>query len=642
MIRFHVQTVLCLACIVVFISHVIMASSSAEFTNHGVPGRVAEARGTIATVDTDGSPIVLAVIQDTYNGSPRNSLLIIDAVTGEIEQHFYKENARYAGDSFASMLASSGKFYTMFGDMFLEFDLGSRSWSYSSRIGGLAMSFAEDDKGNVYVATYPTSTLWKLDVVSRTLVNLGRLDFEEMYPYSLAADDSGWIYSGIGTSRSNLVALNLQTGERRDLATEDERRTGQGEVYVGVDGKVYGRPAETAPWYRLENGDHHTATVPATRAVTGAIRWSRTLGDWGNGEVIATFSVPDRSIGIMGPFRRARSVTFDYDTSGAGITSIVAGPDGRIYGSTSHPMRFWSYDPKEDALTDFGGIARIGGGNISRFAVQGDYLIGGAYNGGYLYKYDIKQSWKPESYSQPNPRLLAEIRGPISRPRTVWAYPDGRNVIMAGFAGYGLVGGGIVIYDLDADKYTLLTADELLPGHSTITIRVLPDGNLIGGTSVEAPGGGHPTESIAKLFIMEWPTGKVIFETEPVPGRTVFGRQLGGSRAIAGLEVTPAGLVYGITQDSVFFVFDPTTREVLHQESIQAYGAPPRDSAFVTIQGRVYALLSRALVEFDPDTFEHRRVVDLPVPVTVGGTALLNDTLFFASGSDLWSLQLSN
>ncbi len=123
-----------------------------------------------------------------------------------------------------------------------------------------------------------------------------------------------------------------------------------------------------------------------------------------------------------------------------------------------------------------------------------------------------------ELQTPPNPRILAQWKSDICRPRTALAHPDGKHVMMAGFAGYGLCGGGIGIYDLASGEEQLLLANDLLPGHSTITLKALPNGDLVGGTSVSAPGGGHPTATQAELYILDWESKQIVFHMVPVPG----------------------------------------------------------------------------------------------------------------------------
>jgi len=226
-----------------------------------------------------------------------------------------------------------------------------------------------------------------------------------------------------------------------------------------------------------------------------------------------------------------------------------------------------------------------------------------------------------------NPRVLAEWKEDICRPRTALAHPDGRHVLMAGFAGYGRCGGGVGIYDLDTGEAQLLTAEEdLLPSHSTVTLQALPNGDLVGGTSISAPGGGHVAATEAELWLMDFPARKVTFHTVPVPG----------DREITSIIVGPDGLVYGLSGNATFFVFDPESRQVMHSERLSQYGGTPRHAWHIGPDGKLYVLLSKAILRVNPGTFEHEKLADTPVPVQAGG-ALVGGLLCFANGSHVWT-----
>jgi hypothetical protein len=229
-----------------------------------------------------------------------------------------------------------------------------------------------------------------------------------------------------------------------------------------------------------------------------------------------------------------------------------------------------------------------------------------------------------------NPRVLGQWSRDICRPRTALAHPDGKHVMMAGFAGYGLVGGGIGIANLETGETRLLTADkDLLAGHSPITLKALPNGNLVGGTSVGAPGGGHATATEAELFILGWATRKISFHTVPVPG----------DANIVSITVGPNGLVYGLSGNVTFFVFDPKKKEVVHRESLAAYGRVPRHALHMGPDGMLYALMSKLILRINPSTFQHRKLADAPVRISCGG-ALANGLLCFASDSHVWSFRV--
>ena len=226
-----------------------------------------------------------------------------------------------------------------------------------------------------------------------------------------------------------------------------------------------------------------------------------------------------------------------------------------------------------------------------------------------------------------NPAVLAQWSRDICRPRTALAHPDGRHVMMAGFAGYGLVGGGIGIYDLESRKPILLTADrDLLPGHSCITLKALPNGDLIGGTSVSAPGGGHATAKDGELFILDWKTKRLVFHFAPLPK----------DQHIISIEVMGNGLVYGLSSKSTFFVFDPAKRKLVHRENFDVFGRVPRHALHAGPDGNLYALMSGAILRIDPGSFRHQKLAVPPKPISAGG-ALVNGFLCWAAGSHVWS-----
>jgi streptogramin lyase len=201
--------------------------------------------------------------------------------------------------------------------------------------------------------------------------------------------------------------------------------------------------------------------------------------------------------------------------------------------------------------------------------------------------------------------------------------------MMAGYAGYGLCGGGLGIYNLETQEATLVSHENLVPNQSTITLRALPDGNLVGGTSISAPGGGHTSAKEGVLYILDWPTRKVAFQTAPVPGAS----------EVFAVEVGPDGLVYGLASGSKYFVFDPKIRKVVHTEDLSAYGALPRHPLILGPDKNIYAIFTKAVVRLEPGTFKNTKLADAPMGITAG-LALVKGRLYFSSGSHLWSFDL--
>jgi hypothetical protein len=229
-----------------------------------------------------------------------------------------------------------------------------------------------------------------------------------------------------------------------------------------------------------------------------------------------------------------------------------------------------------------------------------------------------------------NPLELAQWKQDICRPRTILAHPDGRHVLMAGFAGYGLCGGGIGIYDTQTESGSLLTAEkDLLDGHSCITLKALPSGDLVGGTSVNAPGGGHPTATEAELFLLDWKTRDIVFHTVPVKD----------VREIISIEVAPDGKVFGLAQDSTLFVFDLASRTVVHTQSLKEYGGVPRHAFQWGPDGRLFAILRSGILEIDRASYTCTLLGNPPEPATAGGAAA-HGFLCYAGVAHIWTFRI--
>jgi len=361
-----------------------------------------------------------------------------------------------------------------------------------------------------------------------------------------------------------------------------------------------------------------------------AIAFGQASGVFPDGREIVRYNLPERWMLVKDPkIGSEKRIEIRFRSGGASISTIAPGPDGKIYGSTSHPMHFFAYDPSPRVLNDFGPVKKIGGGNICAMASQGQYLVGPSYSSGYFHLFDTTRPFDQQSETSPNPRIIAQFEGDVTRPRTCLAHPDGEHVLMAGFMGYGMTGGGIGIVNLKTGEKTLLTHEQVIPFHSTHTLKALPNGDLVGGTSVLTPGGGHAREKEGVLYIMDWKTKKVIFRTVPVPG----------AEEVYSLEVGPDGLVYGIASGSRFFVFDPGKRSIEHSEDLSSYGSLVRPSLAAGPGGTVYVVLSASILQIKGKNFVVEKIAESPVPITAG-LAVKDGWLYFASNAHLWRYRL--
>ena len=610
------------------------SKSKGGFMNHGVPAPVSECRGVIAAADGQGNPIILATAMDMYKGKTRTSLLLINARTGETQQFWYPKREAANGTNFHLMLAATGKLYVPMGYTFLEFDPNLRKWTFAKKLQSRPWAMTEDSDGTIYLTGYQTTHLLAFNPKTRELKKLCRLDPAEKYPSYIAVDSAGWVYVGIGTARSNLVAFNPKTKERRQLVKESERKVGSGYVHKGRDGHVYGCFSyRKPPWFRLSKGKAEPVKTPSPKALTRCIGWSKTYSSFPDGGKLATFDMPGKSFEVVSPEKETNVVTFDYVSGGAAMRSLITGSDGKLYGSTCHPMWFFAYDPKTDKLVSHGGLKKVGGGNFRGLAVLDNTVFGTAYAGGRLYAFDTTRPWKDSGNGDKNanPRFLTNYRPDLTTPCTLLAHPDKRHIITAGYPGYGRTGGGMGFYDLETGKSTVLTHKEILPGHSTVTLKALRDGNLVGGTSILGSHGGHTVARTGKLYIMDYSTRRVVFHMEPVPG----------ARDVTCIVVGPRGKVFGITNTSQLFVFDPKEKKVIHRADLKEFGEPHQPDKTLTLgpDNFIYGVLSRSILRINTKTYKHRKLAAVPVRATTG-IAICKGRLYYAAGPELWSYRL--
>lgn len=760
--------------LLICIALVLAAGVSAQelpnpFKDYGVGAPVAEARGVVTTQTADGRSLVIGVALDQ---SARGYLVLTDIDSGESTQVYCPDDVPNSA-AYGSLMAANGRFYTAQGGIILEFDPQTAQWLWHGRPSpaGCYLSFIEHTDGTIwagglgcYLVSYNPRTQEAKDY--------GRMDEAEQYLNSLAFDDAGWVYGGIGTARQNIVACNTATGEMVQLAAEEDRVLGTASVYATVDGKAVGIINDKK--FVLYEGK---ATPPGPQALgaprpTGKVYYGQVHPTFPDGRKLAAYSMADKGLRVQDPRTgQSKEISFEYDSGGASITSIGPGPDGIVYGSTCHPMHFLRFDTNTRELSDYGAVPGIGGGNMCSIATQGQYVMGAVYSSGtmwlfdttlpfnaggkredlalkardlvdggeftgghftYLDSYDVaffcgddfggagsfrlmapeageyylhvlplvsknycraqfsldgKPLGEPvDGFSEntepgpvqvfgplqlaagehtftatlletegqkpwfsicsmqlsrqplteraadtpPNPRTVAAWHEDLCRPRAALAHPDGEHFVMAGYAGYGRVGGGIGIYNTETGESQLLTADEdLLPGHSAITLKALPNGDLIGGTDVGAPGGGHATATEGELLILDWVTKEIVFHAVPVAGQ----------KSIISIEVGPDGLVYGLTGGSVFFVFDPATKQVVRTEQFAEYGSVPRHALHLGPDGGIYAMMSKAILRIAPGTFEHEVLATPPAPISAGG-ALVNGLLCYACNANLWTYEV--
>jgi hypothetical protein len=237
-------------------------------------------------------------------------------------------------------------------------------------------------------------------------------------------------------------------------------------------------------------------------------------------------------------------------------------------------------------------------------------------------------------YAPTNPMYLTEAHPDINRPHDLLATPDGKLVILAGTPGYGYTGGGLLFWDRTTRTRVLRTHEELLPEQSVMSLAMLPDGNVIGGSTTSAGTGGEKKAEQAELFILD-PASKTIVWHEPL---------FPGAQNYTDLHSGSDGVIYGVVDRKTFFVFDPETRRVVYQKDMEEQFGPTNSQqgprVFVnTPDGRIYMLFAKGIARVLPDTFDIRMEAESPVAIGPGGD-FFQGRIYFGHGSHLYSWQV--
>lgn len=612
-----------------------------SFMDLGIPVDAVESRTAAVCISPAGeSRVVIAA---------KGFLLIVDPVTGACRQAgFPGGNAEYPYNTFSS---SNGMLYFGAGVMFYAFDPFRIDFVDAVRADSqdelCGFSYAENEQGHIYMASYPQCQLYRYHPSRREFISLGPIDKEQKYPSHMAVDRYGWVYVGTGTAKKNIIAYDPASGTSRSLLTDEWRTTGIGLVRQGYEASLpAGNPglrrtclayAQTGKqWVRLERGtiveNLEEDQLPASLYTGESFgKLHRQLpGEW---EVIR-HSLSERLLLLEHrPTGQTRAIHLPYVSEGASLSPLFLGPDGSIYGTSNHPLHFFTYEPESARIDNWGPhvIENGAGGNIAAYAEQGSLIAGASYPGGRLHLYDTAKPVQLEvSPAQQRNPICATGHIEVHRPRCVVAVSGGEYIAYGGFPGYGMVGGGLCVYHLPTGEDTLIPHTGLIPHQSTVALAEALDGCLIGGTSIETPGGANPVSDTACLYRLDWRNRAVLNKWQPREGIREFSMLL----------IDSAGRIHTVTSGSEYIVWDPASESILYEANLSEWGTVVRHGwQLDEANGSIYGVLSEAIFRIPLGSLKPERIAVPPQPVT-SGFVKRGDTLYYAASTHLWSYSL--
>lgn len=508
------------------------------------------------------------------------------------------------------------------------------------------MGMTEDDNGLIWSVTYPQSGVVSFDPKTHKFKDYGHVYKQNWAQYQryVAADDAGWIYFGIGSTASQIIAFNPETGHANPMIAESERVKGSGYVYRNMNGKVYGHATgREDDWYEFYEGvgkkigkHEQIEKKPIITSHQGLFH-----SQFPDGKILKTCDLVNRVLMVRDAKTGETSkLNFDYTSEGAHIMGIAAAPNGTICGGTAFPMRFFSYNPETDEW-----LNRRSFGQWNTVARQGDRFFVGGYGGGFLLEWNPSREWVPteKGNSASNPLFLTECSPTINRPHELLPHPDGKTLVLAGTPGYGYTGGGLLFWNRETGERTLIEHTDIIPEHSTISLVALPDGKLLGGTTTAPGTGGETKATEAEMYIMEIATKKLEWHKVVFPG----------VRSYTDMCMSSSGLVYGIADRKLFFVFDPVEKIVVHKENIADKFGPTTSQQgprvfVISPDNIIYMLFVKGIARVNPPNLQARRSsyqIDMlaksPVSIGLGGD-IFDGRIYFGSGSHLYSYKVSD
>lgn len=471
--------------------------------------------------------------------------------------------------------------------------------------------------GKIYGVTYPNCKLVSYDPATGALADLGQMDPTEKYGLTILGDNDGWLYIGVGYEHANIVAYNIKDKTATPLLSADQRLTGQGKVYRGTDGNIYGT-VNGIYNFQLSNG---TAIPLAGKKAfpmmnANVLSDNRALSITLNGTPILTVTNPSDNSKTTYPL--------NYNGSDLKLFRVGLGPDNALYASTILPLNLVKINDTDHTITPIG---NLGQGEAYSLLSYNNSLLIAAYGGlASLMAYHPNTPFSPSAAGNPS-FVPIDHANDQWRPQALITGPDG-NVYMGSIASYGLLSAPLVVMDHN----NVTTQYSLYPNEGIVSFTT--SGNtVIGGTTVIGGNGAHQVDPSAQLFIWNTETKQKEFDIVPVPTAT----------RITDLITAPNGIVYGIAgiaKQSVLFEFDPATKKLLGTQPLPF--AYPGDAAYNSVgldaAGTIWGLEPNGIFNIDPTT-DTLSITSSPYPIT-GGFAMQNGQLYFTSNNALYSYTL--
>jgi heparin/heparan-sulfate lyase len=494
-----------------------------------------------------------------------------------------------------------------------------------------SMALAGD--GKIYGSTYPNCRLISYDPANGEMRDLGRLDPKEEYARPVAAGKDGWIYTGVGSQRGQVVGYQISTGKMQPVIPDEQRPNYWGRnggwhlVWLGEDGYAYGEIGEKT--YKFLNGQAIEIQIEkASPKRLSTLADGRILV---NAKSEGLYWLKNDETGDVEKFR------FDYEAGFPQNFLVANGPKGKIYGSSILPLVMFTYDPQSGKFSQMDKMTTCGG-EVYSFAYDDSVLYYCAYPGAKLGIFNVEESYKYGTNPQNNPFDYGAIAGDgHNRPRAMVVGPYNR-VYIGSYCSYGQLGGSFAVFDPNQKK-VVENYRNIVPNQSIISLASNSKyKQIFAGSSVRGGNGIKPTEKEAVFFAWDPVEKKKLAEVIPVRGHGHIVSMCANDDRVYMITAKEHNTFGGIPEETSLAVYDIEKKFVLLTRKFD-FGMPIDTSLGIGDDSNLYGLTEKGILRINSTTMEID-LIESPVKIQ-HGFAINNGYIYFCSGSDIWRFNLT-
>ncbi|WP_255437431.1 carbohydrate binding domain-containing protein [Thalassobacillus sp. CUG 92003] len=547
---------------------------------------------------------------------------VIDLETKEVLRTLPMEGAN---DSWHHEVAPDGTVYVTGGRYLWGYSPDSKEINQLARIPDNSLwALTVDENSNAYIGTYSTGSVFKYDKETEDLHDYGRMigESDQEYVRSIGYND-GFIYAG--TAHDKIMRVNLETGEKNDIAGELNETGTVYDLDIVDDRYLFARYKDSKAMYvyDLQKNDWldvqltNVAGLHTTDSLNGNVYFvADNTVKYLNME---TLEITETSMEYSSGFRGVDWVEIEGDEQLPGKSLVTVTFSGSIvffnmeteevvtYSSIVPPTpnvtnEIFSYS--EDKMYISGMTGGTGAlynpqtGDMESFNIgQGDTVHAfdnNVYFG--VYPAGKVQMIDPEANPAGPATDLFTIGNEQQRLHTM---TDGDGKLFVGsIPTYGNLGGALTVYDGETHEvFRNVVEDQSVNGLA------FKDGKVYGSTTINGGLGSTPTAEEAKLFVWdpdtEQKTKEVSLNIEGLNNPEHIGDLTNGKND---------EYIWGGSTGYIF-ALDPETLEVVKSVEVNP---DPAMSAWDNVHlewsdnGFLYANSGGNLYVINPDTLEFK------------------------------------